>query len=124
MSAIWPRWAFRDALLGTIGAATVLIEAAATSGALRTARAARRAGRLAFAVPGTTTTWAGCRTLIDDGITLPVAGAAAVLNALRLTADRHEPGAAATAPGLDGPDTGGSLVWPSCKVPQHSGEDR
>jgi DNA processing protein len=118
------RWAFRDALLGTLGAASILLEAAATSGALRTARAARNAGRPAFAVTGpAASTWAGCRALIDDGIVHPVTSAAAVLNALRLAAAQRnpDPAAAASRPGAS--DGGAALVPPACLVPQPARED-
>ena len=112
------RWALRDALLGTLGAATLLIEVSATSRALRAAWAAHDAGWLVLAVPGsvTTGTWAGCHQLIADRTAQLVTSASTVLDALRVAADRGNLSAAAAVAGLDEPDARGSIVRTPCPV--------
>jgi len=119
------RWDFRDAMLGTLSAATVLVEASATSQALRAAWAAHNAGWLVLAVPGsvTTGTWAGCHQLIADGTAQLVTSASTVLDALRVAGDRGNPRAAAAIAGLDGPDTRASIVRPPCQITQQARED-
>jgi DNA processing protein len=114
------RWAFRDALLGTLGAATVLVEVAATSRAMRAAWSARNGGRLVLAVPGsaTTGTWSGGRQLIADGVAQLVTNASTVLDALRVAAGRGNPGAAAAVAGFDEFATVRSIVQPRRESPQ------
>jgi len=118
------RWALRDALLGTLGAATVLVEVSATSRALRAAWAAHDAGWLVLAVPGslTTGTWAGCHQLIADRTGQLVTSASTVLDALRVAADRGNPAAAAAVDGLDVPDTRASIMKPPCHTTRQEGK--
>ncbi len=73
----------RNRIVAGLAAALVVIEAAAKSGSLITARAAGEAGREVLAVPGhpLDPRAAGCNRLIRDGATL-VQGVADVLDAL------------------------------------------
>ena len=68
------RWTFleRNRLIAALSAATVVVEAAARSGALATAACARRLGRPVFAVPGDVDreTSRGTHALIRAGATL------------------------------------------------------
>jgi DNA processing protein len=116
------RWAFRDVLLGALTAATVVVEVAATSGAVRTARAARRAGRLVFAVPGPTVTgtWAGCHQLITDGTAQVLTSASPVLAALRVAAGRDIPDPKAA---VDVLDATASREAPACRAPHLTRKD-
>jgi DNA processing protein len=120
------RRAFRDTLLGTLGAATVLVEVSATSQALRAAWAAHDAGYLVLAVPGSvaTGTWAGCHQLIADGTAQLVTSAFTVLDAVRVPADPGNPGAAPTAAGLAGPEHCGPFVRSPRRVPQRIRENQ
>jgi DNA processing protein len=65
------RWAFveRNRLIAALAAATVVVEAAARSGALSTAAVARRLGRPVLAVPGDVDreTARGCHALLRRG---------------------------------------------------------
>jgi DNA processing protein len=119
------RRAFRDALLGTLGAATVLVEVSATSQVLRAAWAAHDAGWLLLAVPGsvTTGTWAGCHQLIADRTAQLVTSASTVLDALRVAADHGNSSAADALAGLDGPDTSGPILQMPCQVTPHAREE-
>jgi DNA processing protein len=62
----------RNRLIAALGAATVVVEAAARSGALSTARAARRLRRPVLAVPGDVDreTARGCHRLLREGAAL------------------------------------------------------
>lgn len=66
------RWRFlaRNRLIAALGAATVVVEAGARSGALNTAHHALQLGRPVFAVPGAFASSAsvGCHRLISDGL--------------------------------------------------------
>lgn len=65
------RWRFlaRNRLIAALGAATVVVEAGARSGALNTAHHAAQLGRPVFAVPGAFSSSAsvGCHRLVADG---------------------------------------------------------
>ncbi|WP_158647586.1 DNA-processing protein DprA [Actinoplanes sp. ATCC 53533] len=119
------RMAFRDALLGTLGAATVLVEVSATSRALRAAWAAHDAGWLVLAVPGsvTTGTWAGCHQLIADRTAQLVTSASTVLEAVRMAADRGNLSAAAAVAALDEPDSRRSIVRTRYPVAQQARQE-
>lgn len=77
-------WELTNRLLGTIGAATVIVEAHPNSPALRCAHAAAEARRPVCAVPGPVTSGvsAGCHRLIIDGIAQLVTGAGDILTAI------------------------------------------
>lgn len=81
------RWRFpaRNRLIAAMSAAVVVVEAAATGGALITARLAAEIGRPVFVVPGDVdrTTSEGCNRLIRDGAH-PVLGGADLLEELGL----------------------------------------
>jgi DNA processing protein len=92
----------RNRLISGLASATVVVEAAATSGALITANAAAEQGRDVLAVPGpiTTPTSAGTNRLLRDG-------ASPYLEPDDLL--RHYPGAARVAARFAGPGGGVSL---------------
>lgn len=73
------RWRFlaRNRLIAALGAATVVVEAGARSGALNTAHHAAQLGRPVFAVPGAFSSSAsvGCHRLVADGRAQIVVGA-------------------------------------------------
>ncbi|HUK62091.1 MAG TPA: DNA-processing protein DprA [Dongiaceae bacterium] len=79
------RWGFvrRNRLIAAMTAVTVVVEASRTSGALHTARAAKRLGRVVMAVPGDVEreTALGCVDLLRDGAR-PCVAAVDVLRAL------------------------------------------
>lgn len=81
------RWRFpaRNRIIAAVSAAVVVVEAAATGGALITARLAAEMGRPVFAVPGDVDrkTSEGCNRLIRDGA-FPVLGPADLLEELSL----------------------------------------
>jgi len=81
------RWRFpaRNRLIAAFSGAVVVVEAAATGGALITARLAAEMGRPVFVVPGDVdrVTSEGCNRLIRDGAH-PVLGAADLLEELSL----------------------------------------
>ncbi len=87
----------RNRIVAGLACAVVVVEAAAKSGSLITARDAADQGRDVLAVPGHPfdARAAGCNTLIRDGATL-VRSAADVIEALGLPAQRHVPKAART----------------------------
>ncbi len=91
------RFIERNRLIAALAGATVVVEAARVSGALSTARAARRLGRALFAVPGDVDreTSRGCHALLRDGARL-CEGAADVLAALE-----RAPGARADSGALE-----------------------
>ena len=91
----------RNRIISGLAQAVIVVEAAAKSGSLITARNALDQGRDVFAVPGhpfDARAW-GCNMLIRDGATL-VRGANDVLEAIKTTEVRATPdtAAAATAP--------------------------
>jgi len=91
----------RNRIISGLAQAVIVVEAAAKSGSLITARNALVQGRDVFAVPGhpfDARAW-GCNMLIRDGATL-VRGANDVLEAIKTTEVRAAPdtAAAATAP--------------------------
>ena len=91
----------RNRIISGLAQAVIVVEAAAKSGSLITARNALDQGRDVFAVPGhpfDARAW-GCNMLIRDGATL-VRGANDVLEAIKTTEVRTTPdtAAAATAP--------------------------
>ena len=91
----------RNRIISGLAQAVIVVEAAAKSGSLITARNALDQGRDVFAVPGhpfDARAW-GCNMLIRDGATL-VRGANDVLEAIKTTEVRTAPdtAAAATAP--------------------------
>ena len=91
----------RNRIISGLAQAVIVVEAAAKSGSLITARNALDQGRDVFAVPGhpfDARAW-GCNVLIRDGATL-VRGANDVLEAIKTTEVRTTPdtAAAATAP--------------------------
>lgn len=77
------RWRFlqRNRVIAAMSTATVVIEAAARSGAAGTARAAAALSRAVAAVPGpvTAATSAGCHGLIRDGVATLVRGSADII---------------------------------------------
>jgi DNA processing protein len=75
------RFLVRNRLIAAITAGTVVVEAAARSGALSTARAAARLNRPLGAVPGpvTSSLSAGCHQLLRDGLAVCVTRAQEVL---------------------------------------------
>lgn len=81
------RWRFpaRNRLIAAMSAAVVVVEAAATGGALITARLAAELGRPVFAVPGDVdrSMSEGCNRLIRDGA-FPVLGSTDLLEELSL----------------------------------------
>jgi DNA processing protein len=81
------RWRFpaRNRIIAAVSAAVVVVEAAATGGALITARLGAELGRPVFAVPGDVdrVTSEGCNRLIRDGAH-PVLGSADLLEELGL----------------------------------------
>jgi len=81
------RWRFpaRNRIIAAISAAIVVVEAAATGGALITARLGAELGRPVFVVPGDVdrVTSEGCNRLIRDGAH-PVLGSADLLEELSL----------------------------------------
>jgi DNA processing protein len=81
------RWRFpaRNRIIAAMSAAVVVVEAAATGGALITARLGAELGRPVFAVPGDVdrTTSEGCNRLIRDGAH-PVFGSSDLLEELSL----------------------------------------
>lgn len=90
----------RNRIVSGLARAVVVVEAAAKSGSIITARAALDQGREVTAVPGHPfdARAAGCNMLIRDGATL-VRSAADVIEALGDPATaRHAPAVAATAP--------------------------
>jgi len=91
----------RNRIISGLAQAVIVVEAAAKSGSLITARNALDQGRDVFAVPGhpfDARAW-GCNMLIRDGATL-IRGANDVLEAIKTTEVRTTPdtAAAATAP--------------------------
>ena len=85
----------RNRLISGVAGATVVVEAAANSGALITADSALDQGRAVLAVPGpiTSPTSVGCNKLIQQGAK-PALSAGDVLEELGLPRSRHdEPGA-------------------------------
>ncbi|WP_144712374.1 DNA-processing protein DprA [Curtobacterium pusillum] len=88
------RWRFlsRNRLIAALSGATVVVEAAARSGALNTAHHALHLGRPVFAVPGAFTSAAsvGCHRLIADGNAQIVVGPSDPVTAL--LADTSVPG--------------------------------
>ena len=102
----------RNRIVSGLAQAVVVVEAAARSGSLITARAALDQGREVMAIPGHPMDGraGGCNMLIRDGATL-VRGAEDVIDALapRDTAcrpPRPDVGAPAATPGHHGPDPG------------------
>jgi DNA processing protein len=91
----------RNRIISGLAQAVVIVEAAAKSGSLITARNALDQGREVLAVPGHPFDAhdRGCNMLIRDGATL-VRGASNVLEAIKTTKDRPTPeiGPAAAAP--------------------------
>jgi len=88
----------RNRIISGLAQAVIVVEAAAKSGSLITARNALDQGRDVFAVPGhpfDARAW-GCNMLIRDGATL-VRGANDVLEAIKTTEVRAAPDTAATA---------------------------
>ena len=88
----------RNRIISGLAQAVIVVEAAAKSGSLITARNALDQGRDVFAVPGhpfDARAW-GCNMLIRDGATL-VRGANDVLEAIKTTEVRTTPDTAATA---------------------------
>lgn len=88
----------RNRIISGLAQAVIVVEAAAKSGSLITARNALVQGRDVFAVPGhpfDARAW-GCNMLIRDGATL-VRGANDVLEAIKTTEVRAAPDTAATA---------------------------
>jgi DNA processing protein len=81
------RWRFpaRNRIIAAMSAAVVVVEAAATGGALITARLGAELGRPVFAVPGDVdrSTSEGCNRLIRDGAH-PVLGSSDLLEELSL----------------------------------------
>lgn len=94
----------RNRLISGLSRAVVVVEAAARSGSLITARDALDQGREVMAVPGHPfdARAAGCNQLLRDGATL-VRGAQDVLQALGLPITPQPDETADTAPGLPGP---------------------
>lgn len=88
------RWRFpaRNRILAAISAAIVVVEAAATGGALITARLGAEIGRPVFVVPGDVDreTSEGCNRLIRDGAH-PVLGASDLIEELTLVVGRPAP---------------------------------
>lgn len=80
------RFPWRNRMLSGMAAATLVVEAAHRSGSLQTAEAARRQGRLVFAVPGSVRDplAAGCHDLLRRGARI-AADAADVLQGLGIT---------------------------------------
>lgn len=76
------RFLVRNRVIAALTAGTVVVEAAARSGALSTARHALNLGRAAMAVPGpvTSTMSAGCHALLREPDTTLVTSAAEVLD--------------------------------------------
>src|SRR5205814_3123241 len=97
----------RDRLVSGLAAATVVVEAAAGSGALITADAALDQGRAVLAVPGpiTSPTSVGCNKLIQQGAK-PVLGPGDILEELGLprTVDAEPAGRLGTPPRARPPD--------------------
>lgn len=99
----------RNRIIAGLCQATLVIEAAARSGSLITARMALDYGRDVMAVPGhpMDARASGCNMLIRDGATL-IRGADDVLEALGLAGQpRPQPAAAAQAPAPAPPSTSG-----------------
>jgi len=84
------RFLVRNRLIAALSDGSVVVEAAARSGARNTASAARELGRMVMAVPGPVTSAMsrGCNTMIHDGVAVCVDGARQVVEAVgRLGAD-------------------------------------
>jgi len=99
----------RNRLISGLASAVVVVEAAAKSGSLITARNALDQGRDVLAVPGHPfdARASGCNMLLRDGATL-VRSAKDIIDALNPIApdtkamkNRHEPGSPAAAPAVD-----------------------
>ncbi len=89
------RFLSRNRVIAAVSRATVVIEAAARSGTIATARAAAAMNRPVLAVPGPVTSPAstGCHRMIRDGDALLVESAQEVLDLLDLASGRHDTGA-------------------------------
>ncbi len=102
---VWPVTLFagsfvdRNRLIAALACATVVVEASETSGALHTARAARRLGRAVLAVPGDVDrpNARGCHALLRDGA-LPCTRAADVVDAVRAPSRSRRSAPAKRAP--------------------------
>ncbi len=106
------RWRFlsRNRLIAALGAATVVVEAAARSGALNTARTAAGLSRPVGAVPGpvTSATSVGCHDLLREGVAVCVCDAQQVGELLGPLTVAGSPSAA--DPGGTGGEAGRRVV--------------
>lgn len=108
------RWRFlaRNRLIAAVGAATVVVEAGARSGALNTAHHAAQLGRPVFAVPGAFSSPAsvGCHRLVADGRAQIVVGPGDPVDAVvgaRGRSVRHRSTSRSGEPRTDEPLGGG-----------------